>query len=117
MRGPALPSPTLPLPLPHKAEAVVGNVVRVVARINGGEPHTFKGRVAWCLHALALAGERGVTPIERPAPRWSHYVWCLRGEGVAVETIHEGHAGAYSGTHARYVLRCPVEILGTETKP
>lgn len=77
---------------------------------------TLKGRFAWCLRELHRAGERGCTPIERPAPRWSHYVWRLRHNWhFAIETITEAHTGPYAGHHARYVLRTPVEILEGDT--
>lgn len=63
------------------------------------------GRDAWALSQLLEAGERGCTPIENPAPRWSGYVHKLRKMGVYIETINEPHSGAFPGTHARYVLR------------
>src|SRR5665811_1625975 len=34
----------------------------------------FEGRDAWALDQLIRAGKRGCTPIDNPAPRWSHYV-------------------------------------------
>lgn len=69
------------------------------------------GRVAWALQNLIDRGERGVTPIDPPGPRWSHYIFVLRGYGLTIETIHEPHGGPFSGTHARYVLHTPVTIL------
>ena len=71
------------------------------------------GREAWAALELVEAGERGCTPIDNPAPRWSHYVWLLRGHGINVETIHEDHGGPFSGTHARYVLRSVVSLEAT----
>lgn len=71
---------------------------------------TFEGREAWALRELINAGERGCTPIDNPAPRWSHYVWLLR-DTFEIETLHEGHGGPFSGTHGRYILRSPVSIL------
>jgi hypothetical protein len=62
------------------------------------------------LFELVKAGMKGCTPIDQPAPRWSNYVFRLRRQGVAIETITEKHAGAYAGTHARYVLRSQVEV-------
>lgn len=88
-----------------------GEVIEIVAKIGERPPQRFAGRFAWTLDALAKAGERGVTPIERPAPRWSHYVYRLRRDGVPIETVTERHGGAYSGNHARYVLRGPVQII------
>lgn len=76
-----------------------------------GPTLTVKGRVAWTLNELLRAGERGCTPVERPAPRWSDYVFKLRRAGVAVETIDERHGGTYSGDHGRYVLRSPVIVV------
>jgi hypothetical protein len=73
------------------------------------------GRFAWTLNELHKAGTHGCTPIERPAPRWSHYVWRLRHDwGFNIETVTESHDGPYSGTHARYVLHSDVEILDQE---
>lgn len=77
----------------------------------GSQTKQFDGRVAWTLHQLVTAGEKGCTPIENPAPRWSDYVFKLRREGVQIETITEKHGGSFAGTHARYVLRSAVEIL------
>jgi hypothetical protein len=73
---------------------------------------TVVGRVAWALLSLMRAGEAGCTPINRPAPRWSDYVFRLRGQGFNVETIDENHGGSFSGTHARYVLRDQVTVSG-----
>ncbi|MEM0935743.1 MAG: hypothetical protein AAGJ91_07560 [Pseudomonadota bacterium] len=69
------------------------------------------GRVQWALEELMRASERGCTPIDTPGPRWSHYIWVLRGEGVDIETVTEKHGGPFSGTHARYVLRSVVVRL------
>lgn len=92
------------------------NVTKLEIRVGGHEGRTVKvrGRDAWALDALLRAGERGVTPIERPAPRWSHYIFKLRRAGLVVETIDEPHAGTYAGHHARYVLRSSVEVLEEE---
>ncbi|QRG07907.1 hypothetical protein EZH22_05940 [Xanthobacter dioxanivorans] len=76
-----------------------------------GPALTVKGRMAWALHELVRAGELGCTPIERPAPRWSHYIFKLRKAGLAIETVDESHGGAYSGCHGRYVLRTPVLVI------
>jgi len=86
------------------------NICALKVRI-GEKTKEFDGRVAWTLHQLLTAGESGCTPIENPAPRWSDYVFKLRREGLDIETITEKHGGTYSGHHARYVLRSPVEIL------
>jgi Winged helix domain len=60
---------------------------------------------------LISAGLVGVTPIDRPAPRWSHYVYKLRRAGIHVETIDEAHGGPYAGHHARYILRTPLRVV------
>lgn len=66
---------------------------------------TVSGRDRWALEMLLQAGKSGCTPIERPSPRWSAYVFNLRGLGVSIETITEPHDGPFSGTHGRYVLQ------------
>ncbi|MBD8555448.1 hypothetical protein IFT84_13130 [Rhizobium sp. CFBP 8762] len=76
-----------------------------------GDTMTVKGRAAWALKSLILAGRAGCTPIDNPAPRWSHYVFLLRGLGLSIETIHEQHGGAYSGNHGRYVLHTRLQIV------
>lgn len=68
------------------------------------------GRDAWTLDQLVRCGERGCTPIDNPAPRWSAYVHDLRKEGLRIETITEPHGGTFAGTHARYVLRTTVTV-------
>lgn len=70
------------------------------------------GREAWAMLELLEAGTKGCTPIDNPAPRWSHYVWLLRGHGFRVETIHEDHGGPFSGSHARYLLHDEVTLEG-----
>ncbi|MEQ1768504.1 MAG: hypothetical protein ABL879_01580 [Devosia sp.] len=70
------------------------------------------GREAWALLELVEAGVTGCTPIDNPAPRWSHYVRLLRRDGFRVETIHEDHAGPFSGSHARYLLHDQVTLDG-----
>jgi hypothetical protein len=76
-----------------------------------GKTRQATGRFGWTLLQLHKAGGTGVTTLERPAPRWSHYVWILRSEGVSIETEHEKHGGDFAGTHGRYRLISPVEIL------
>lgn len=77
---------------------------------------TVTGRVAWMLLVLIQTGAKGFAAYERPAPRSSDYVFRLRGQGIHVETVDEPHAGAFSGTHARYVLRDQVEVFGGNLK-
>lgn len=68
----------------------------------------LEGRVAWALNALREAGERGVKPLEHPAPRWSAYVATLRALGIEIDTVREKHGGDFPGHHGRYVLRSKV---------
>ncbi len=84
----------------------------ITARIlPDGRAVTVIGRDAWALRNLVEAGKAGCTPIDHPGPRWSHYVFKLRGFGFVIETVHESHGGPFAGTHARYVLRSDVEIV------
>lgn len=77
-----------------------------------GKPFEVTGRYAWALLELVMAGQEGCTLIDNPGPRWSAYVHILRHEcGLAIETRHESHNGPFPGTHARYVLISPVEIV------
>ena len=74
---------------------------------NNGLGHfkiTVSGRDRWALETLMRAGPKGCTPITRPAPRWSAYVFNLRKLGVEIVTHTEPHEGPFKGTHARYVL-------------
>jgi hypothetical protein len=86
-------------------------IVAITVELEGGERKTFRGRDAWALGELIGGGLIGCTPIERPAPRWSHYIHKLRRGGLIVETIDEPHGGAYSGQHARYVLRSSLKVI------
>jgi hypothetical protein len=91
-----------------------GNVVELlVRRADTGETLRLKGREAWTLAHLIWAGETGVIPLDRPAPRWSAYVHTLRKRSLDIITIDEPHAGPYSGTHGRYILRTPLQVLKT----
>ncbi len=72
----------------------------------------LKGRDAWALLKLHLAGAEGCTPLTDVAPRWSGYVFNLRKAGFVVETVNESHGGLFAGRHARYVLRSRARLLG-----
>lgn len=89
----------------------------IAIRVRYGEPvveRIFRGREAWTLEELLKAGATGVATVERPAPRWSHYVHMLRKAGVHIETEHEKHEGAFPGTHGRYRLAQEVEVIERE---
>lgn len=83
----------------------------LVQRLDTGEMLRLKGREAWTLSSLVETGERGVIPLERPAPRWSAYVHTLRKRGLVIDTIDEQHAGPYPGAHGRYILRTRLRVL------
>jgi hypothetical protein len=72
---------------------------------------SFEGRDAWALTQLLEASNSGCTPIDNPAPRWSHYIYKLRRAGIVIETIHEAHGGPFAGYHARYVLRSRIRVI------
>ena len=75
---------------------------------------TFTGREAWTLRRLIEAGSAGVTTIDHPAPRWSHYIFKLRKAGLVITTDYEPHTGPFPGTHGRYRLKTPVTVVMTE---
>jgi hypothetical protein len=79
------------------------NITSITVRVGDSGPMILKGRAAWALHNL-----------DHPGPRWSHYAWLIRRAGINVETITEAHGGPYSGTHARYVLLSPVEVVALQ---
>ncbi|WP_373371162.1 winged helix domain-containing protein [Microvirga yunnanensis] len=85
----------------------------LVQRLDTGEMLRLRGREAWTLACLMEVRERGVIPVEQPAPRWSAYVHSLRKRGLVIDTIDEPHAGPYSGTHGRYILHTPLRALKT----
>ncbi|WP_271896284.1 winged helix domain-containing protein [Candidatus Phyllobacterium onerii] len=87
-----------------------GYSIRVVIDPDG-QPITLKGRYAWMMRNLIEVGDKGLTSIERPAPRIAHYVFWCRRLGFAIETIDEKHDGQFPGSHARYRLRSLVRIL------
>ena len=100
-----------------RAAATSRNIQRQRARVifegaHGPLSDIVTGRPLWTLQQIVRAGARGVTPIERPAPRWSHCVHQLRAIGLDIETIREEHGGDFPGHHGRYVLRSPVAIEG-----
>ena len=82
-----------------------------IRRVDTGEELHLRGREAWCAAQLVAAGSKGITSLENPAPRLSHYIFLLRRRGLPVESVDERHAGAYAGRHCRYHLRCPVVVL------
>lgn len=92
--------------------------VHFTAQNSETEPFAFmvKGRDRWALECLMIAGAKGCTPIDRPGPRWSAYVFNLRALGLNIETVHEEHGGPFKGTHARYILRSTVARKEAESE-
>lgn len=93
--------------------------MKVNVTLGGGEcPRTIhlSGRLGWTLYQLAETGERGLTPLEKPALRLASYVHQLRQKGILIDTEIEEHGGAYKGRHARYRLACEatVTVLASE---
>jgi hypothetical protein len=86
-------------------------VIEIRASSDGKPAQKFVGRCAATLDALIQAGDGGLTSFEYPAPRVSDYMYRLRKGGLAVETITEGHAGPFSGSHGRYILRSEVNVI------
>ena len=89
----------------------------VTVRIEAnGTTVTLTGRDAWAMQQLLAAREKGCTPIDNPAPRWSGYVFNLRQMGFDIETVHEPHKGPFPGTHARYILRSHITLCEKESE-
>lgn len=74
---------------------------------------TFTGRQAWMLRRLIDAGSAGLTLLDNPAPRCSHYIYMLRKAGLTISTTQEPHQGPFPGTHGRYRLETPVTVVVT----
>lgn len=106
----------------HACKADAAEIIRTAPRwkaasvifegVDGPQTLILKGRTLWALCELLQAGPRGVTPIERVGPRWSHYVFQLRTMGLDIDTTREVHGGNFPGHHERYVLRSPIAIAG-----
>lgn len=84
---------------------------KITIRLPDGRRQTFHGREAWTLRQLVNAGPSGITTLEQPAPRWSHYVFKLRKAGLVISTDRESHSGPYPGSHGRYRIETPVTII------
>ena len=84
---------------------------KIKIQLPDGSRQSFVGREAWTLRHLVNAGSTGVTTIDHPAPRWSHYVYKLRKAGLSISTDYEGHKGDFPGTHGRYRLETPVSVI------
>jgi hypothetical protein len=83
---------------------------------NGGAPVRelrLTGREAWCLNELVRAGSAGITSIDYPGARLSHYIFRLRLLGIVIATTSETNAGAFGGTHGRYQLCSRVRVVSS----
>ena len=83
----------------------------ITVELPDGTIYRAEGRIGWAFRKLIQAGRRGCTPIDTPGPRWSHYVWVLRRDGIDIETHTERHGGPFPGNHARYILKTPLRIV------
>ncbi|MDH2402023.1 hypothetical protein QCM77_18960 [Bradyrhizobium sp. SSUT18] len=87
---------------------------KIRIKLPDGSLQTFAGREAWTLRHLVNAGPQGLTTIDHPAPRWSHYVYKLRRAGLSISTDYEAHKGDFPGSHGRYRLETAIEIVSME---
>lgn len=84
--------------------------------VDGGKPWHIEvtGQTARTLLHAVNAGPQGFTALEIStwALRLSHYIFCLRGEGVTITMEREDHDGPVGdGWHGRYRLKNRVEII------
>lgn len=86
----------------------------ITVRLPDDSLQTFTGRDAWALRQLMEAGRAGVTPIDNPAPRWSHYIYKLRSAGIVISTENVRHGGPFPGTHGRYRLETKLTVVEKE---
>ncbi len=93
----------------------MADVVQITVRI-GDSPvvKRFTGRFAQTLDLLVERGSEGLTSLESPGVRLSHYVFRLRRDGVPIETQDERHSGPFAGRHGRYRLTAPVTVIERE---
>lgn len=84
---------------------------KITVTTSDGQQFTFVGREAWALRLLMNAGTVGVTTLDQPAPRWSHYIYKLRQAGLVITTDYEPHAGTFPGTHGRYRLKTVLQMV------
>lgn len=84
---------------------------RLTISKSNGAHQTFTGRQAWMLSRLIDAGSNGITLLDTPAPRGSHYIYMLRKAGLNISTTSEPHSGAFPGMHGRYRLETAVTVV------
>jgi hypothetical protein len=84
---------------------------KIKIRLPDGSQQSFVGREAWTLRHLVNAGRAGLTTIDHPAPRCSHYIYKLRKAGLVISTDYEAHKGDFPGKHGRYRLETPITVV------
>jgi hypothetical protein len=89
------------------------HLIACVLPPEGGEAREIKvtRRIAWCLHELVRAGTQGITSLSYAGARLSHYIFCLRRQGIVIDVAREPNIGAFGGTHGRYRLKSRVRII------
>lgn len=92
----------------------MNEVIQIKVRVGDGPVKKFRGRFAQTLALLIENGPAGLSSLESPGVRLSHYVFRLRRDGVPIETHDERHSGPYKGRHGRYRLAAPVEVIDQE---
>ena len=84
---------------------------KIIIKLEDGRRLSFFGREAWTLRHLVDAGPAGVTTLDQPAPRWSHYIFKLRKAGLVITTDYEPHGGDFPGSHGRYRLQTELHLV------
>jgi len=90
------------------------DIILMRVRIGDAPVKTFRGRFAQTLALLVDNGPAGLSSLESPGVRLSHYVFRLRRDGVPIETQDERHSGPFAGRHGRYRLTAPVTVIERE---
>lgn len=75
----------------------------------------LRGRMAWALNELVVAGAAGVTPIRNPGPRWAAYCHKLKKLGIPIQSDREAHGQPFAGWHSVYRLSGPVRVLAVDS--
>lgn len=72
---------------------------------------TLVGREAWTCRLLLQAGKQGISSLNHPGARLSHYIFRLRSYGFAIETVYTKHGGEFPGSHAVYVNHSDIRVI------
>jgi hypothetical protein len=87
------------------------NSTKIRIHLSYDSHQMFGRREAWTLSHMLNAGARGLTPIDHPAPRWSHYVYELGRAGLTISIEYEPRSGSFPSTHGRYRLKTVVSVV------